>query len=198
MLSILSQFNWGVQCNPVPSLWPRTRSLCFDLLWPVRAGLAGPVGCSWPQDFWGIPVLAVPPLRGPPWPLAAAPPWPPLSVADSTTQWLPLLKQSRFLPLASTPSRLFRVLSVCARFPPHGQRTFQLQPRLLEQTLPRGVGGCGLARRAALLHSLQWHRAPSASPRSCRSRGSVPQHSAPAHGCLAKRATLKPIKECQF
>lgn len=84
-------------------------------------------------------MLVVPPLHGPLWPLAAAPPWPPLSVADSTTQWLPLLKQSCFLPLASAHIRFFHVLSLRAHFPPHTDKQhFNCSPGCSNRFLPRG------------------------------------------------------------
>lgn len=84
-------------------------------------------------------MLVVPPLHGPLWPLAAASPWPPLSVADSTTQWLPLLKQSCFLPLASAHIRFFHVLSLRAHFPPHTDKQhFNCSPGCSNRFLPRG------------------------------------------------------------
>jgi len=56
------------------------------------------------------------------------PSWPHLLVADSTTQWLLLLKQSAvssvscFLPLASSHILFFHVLNLWVHFPPHAYK----------------------------------------------------------------------------
>lgn len=129
----------------------------------MRAGLAGPLGYSWPQDFSGTPELVVPTLHEPLWPRAAAPPWPPLSVADSTTQWLLLLKQSYFPPISFSSHPVFPCSRSASTLPPppHGQRTLWEQPGLQWQISAPGSAVQAGSQRC-LLCSLPWHRHPCA------------------------------------
>lgn len=133
--------------------------------------------------------------------LAAAPPWPPLSVADSTTQWLPLLKQSRFLPLASARIHFSHVPALPARCPPlpRTQGTLRAARAAGTDSCSWQCSAGSLTEGPALFPAMgQRDRHPCASPWSCCSPGSCAPALLPAQQCLAKRGTLKLTENASF
>lgn len=184
----------GFSVTLSPPLDPRTFSFCFDLMWPVRGGWQDPWGVADPRIF-KAPLSCSSYSPWALWPLAAAPPWPPLSVADSTTQWLPLLKQSCFLPLASTHIHFFPYSrSASALSPPQGQRIPELQLWLLCQVSALWQCSVRLAPRGACSVPCPGTHT-QCPPWSCLCAPALLPSSGVAR---ARCGTLKPTKECQF
>lgn len=187
----------GFSVTLCPPLDPRTFSFCFDLLWPVRGGWQDPWGVADPRIF-RAPLSCSSYSPWALWPLAAAPPWPPLSVADSTTQWLPLLKQSCFLPLASIHIHFFHLLGLPVHCPPHKDKGhLNCSPDCSARFLPRGSAVLGSLPEVPALFPASVP-CPGTHPVPPHGAACVSHHSSPAQECLARCGTLKPTKECQF